>query len=708
MDTTSNALVVVGVGAVAAAAASWRTCAERVECEHDKKCFGVNPYNLPLICSFSTRVSLLGAVEYSGHSSNTSLARATRGVCAPGERMVLAADGASLATCAPFYPFPSALQTELVDWEAESWHGTWCGRWVGTGFITTAPVYWSFRDEELAMRGIVDATRAASRVPTDVVGKVRHACERTVLGGVQALRAAAVHGYRHLVAELDLNRPQGAWSSEGALSALGALAGHHCDAPVGAHAAGTSDGYVARLADGAQFDSGVFRASLTLAGAEGAWGERAEAANWMLHDRLTKVRRVTRDEAAAFVRGAAGADYFAEIDLFHAPRAYGDSDALDSFAELAREDRPYAVGLLHGVAAYCSFGMGTMFSSRLSSNIDAAVRAANARRPRAVGLNRLSKRSTEPMEEPDAAFVSNASVVTLQQLAGAPEGDAARDCARFVEGIFPDHFDAAYFELVVPPDLYARMEGVVRTVRYVLADAVKRDPLLRGALADPDRMAADVVEARVSIPGAPRGSWAAPDRAIVEPTLAADDGVFVMALKQSRALFLDRMDLVRTATSLCDGPSVYHPLYVNAYVQPSAKCVHMLLGMARRPWADAEYDEISLLSRWGYIVAHELAHLSLNSGYTEGVEAGLLRDYETGTPDESMADALAILSLMHHPTLNATEDGAAELCAHLSQSWCARVPALYEFWPLGSHPRANARGDSGCKTLASAGYVVTP
>ena len=87
------------------------------------------------------------------------------------------------------------------------------------------------------MRGIVDATRAASRVPTDVVGKVRRACERTVLGGVQALRAAAVHGYRHLVAELALNRPQSAWTSEGVLSALGALAGHHCDAPVGAHAA---------------------------------------------------------------------------------------------------------------------------------------------------------------------------------------------------------------------------------------------------------------------------------------------------------------------------------------------------------------------------------------------------------------------------------------------------------------------------------------
>ena len=133
----------------------------------------------------------------------------------------------------------------------------------------------------------------------------------------------------------------------------------------------------------------------------------------------------------------------------------------------------------------------------------------------------------------------------------------------------------------------------------------------------------------------------------------------------------------------------------------------MLLGMARRPWADVDYDDVSLLSRWGYIVAHELAHLALNTGYAAGVEAGLLQHYEPGTVDESIADALALLALMHHPTLQAHTDGAAELCAHLSQSWCARTPALYELYPIGSHPRANARGDSGCKTLASAGYTLT-
>jgi hypothetical protein len=406
---------------------------------------------------------------------------------------------------------------------------------------------------------------------------------------------------------------------------------------------------------------------------------------------------------------AAGPDYELEI-LRQGGDNHGTSAALDAFAELARDDVPYTAGLLKGFAAYCAFGMGTTFEPRLSSELGVALRRSNAQRPRAAALGRLHRSAAaEPMEEPSAATVWNASAVSLQQLMGAPTGDPNLDCARFVEGLFPDHFDAAYFDLVVPTELYDRMESVVRTVRATFASALRTDSRLRDALLDPDTMARHVEDAQLSVPGAPRGSWAAPNRALADPPLAAGAGVFVMALEQSRTLFLDRMDLVRTATNMCEGPAVFHPLYANAYIQPSAKCVVMLLGMARRPWADAAYDDASLLFRWGYIVAHELAHLSMNTGYASNVDTTLLRNYEVGTRDESMADALGLLALMHHPTLQSGDPastGAAELCAHLSQTWCARTPLFYESWPLSSHPRANARGDAGCETLRDAGYDV--
>ena len=77
--------------------------------------------------------------------------------------------------CTPFYPFPDAVQTELIDRSAVAWHDQYCGEWLRSGATLTRPDYWAFRDEEAASRAIVEATRAASAVPSDAVGKVRRA-----------------------------------------------------------------------------------------------------------------------------------------------------------------------------------------------------------------------------------------------------------------------------------------------------------------------------------------------------------------------------------------------------------------------------------------------------------------------------------------------------------------------------------------------------
>ena len=50
-------------------------------------------------------------------------------------------------------------------------------------------------------------------------------------------------------------------------------------------------------------------------------------------------------------------------------------------------------------------------------------------------------------------------------------------------------------------------------------------------------MASDVSRVRVRIPGAPRGTWAGSTRQPMA-SLASTDGVFVMAAKQARAVFL--------------------------------------------------------------------------------------------------------------------------------------------------------------------------
>ena len=52
----------------------------------------------------------------------------------------------------------------------------------------------------------------------------------------------------------------------------------------------------------------------------------------------------------------------------------------------------------------------------------------------------------------------------------------------------------------------------------------------------------------------------------------------------------------------------------NAFIFPSQLCSYFLLGMSMAPWSGVLFDDESLVSRFGYIVAHEMAHTSLEHG----------------------------------------------------------------------------------------------
>ena len=179
----------------------------------------------------------------------------------------------------------------------------------------------------------------------------------------------------------------------------------------------------------------------------------------------------------------------------------------------------------------------------------------------------------------------------------------------------------------------------------------------------------------------------------------SSDGVFIMAAKQAHTIWMDRQSsLVHDSSDPCDGPSAYHPLTANAYIFPGYRCSYYLLGMSFRPYADEAYDDASLMSRFGYIIAHELAHNNLNQNYAAGITP-LLQDYPCeSTRSEGWADVAGCLGVLHTGHLNSTE-----LCQHVSQSWCARIPVGYAGCGGQSHPKANVRGDALCATLRRLG-----
>lgn len=182
-------------------------------------------------------------------------------------------------------------------------------------------------------------------------------------------------------------------------------------------------------------------------------------------------------------------------------------------------------------------------------------------------------------------------------------------------------------------------------------------------------------------------------------SLASTDGIFVMAAKQARAVFLDRQSsLVFSATDICEGPPAYDALAANAYIYASRRCSYYLLGMAFRPFADEQYSDESLASRMGYVIAHEMAHSTLNTQFVNPNYENLLSRYtDPNTLSEAIADVVGGLGLVDAGLVN-----SSRLCLHVAQTWCARTPPLY-YTGSSSHPKANNRGDFFCQTLRDLG-----
>ena len=114
--------------------------------------------------------------------------------------------------------------------------------------------------------------------------------------------------------------------------------------------------------------------------------------------------------------------------------------------------------------------------------------------------------------------------------------------------------------------------------------------------------------------------------------------------------------------------------------------------MLRRPFADVDYDEVSLATRLGFILGHEAAHSTMLTTRNYAASPKLFQGYETTTLDEAIADLISAKALIHAGLAT-----AEEVCAHVSQLWCG-VPTLSR--PTSpSHPLVNERSDLLCDKI---------
>lgn len=671
-------------------------CVAREECIDDGTCVAVGTFPK---CDFATSVTMLGDLYYANTNASASLAGATRGICAPGERLRVSDTG---ARCTQNFPYPNALNTEIYDVSGDTFHERYCGGWIAAGVTITEARYWAFSDEDARGYGVREAARKLSALPHTRLGRFREACESVVLSGAHGVRIAAEAAYEHLSSQLALDAAN---STDDLLHVLGVLAGHYCDAPVQMGTYSSGESFVSAMTDGTRVEAQHMAGALLVVGASAQASMEGFASSVSLQalveqdaeETASSVTRVSWSHMERVYKGATG-----RVD-HEGVLVDGDASELkllSAFVAMADSDPAAAKAYLSGSAAHCATVLGSSIDGRMGSYRRAEL-------PKADALGRLSvPASSEPMaDNTDLVTGSNdfrrsASVVTIQQLVGAPTGSASRDCALLTEQLFPEDTDALWFSLIVPDALYERMRLVVEDVRQALVNVMSvKDGAARSIVLNAEKMISDVKGVRMRLPGAPRGSWAGATRSVPEASFTSSGGVLVMALQQSRAVFLDRSTMPFTDAGFCEQLISTGVLNSNAYIYTSQLCSFFLLGMAMGPWSGVLFDDESLVARFGYIVAHEMAHTSLNTGIKSNSK--ILSRYATSTADEAVADVLALMAVINTGKVN-----ASNACAHLSQLWCARVPPYYYKAAAKTHPRANVRGDAGCETLRDLGYRV--
>ena len=731
-----ESLFLVGFASFCALISVVWQCTERANCSADT-CLDPTASTgwIAKQCSFRRHVPFVSMLLHTP-PSNGSLASLTRGMCGLGERLYTSPITNELG-CLPLRPFPDALQYEIMnpstrcDTDFDIPTGCYtdraCGRWIGslTGSALNNRVdRYATTDYAERMEAVRnDAARRGSSASTATtpIGKVRAACRRTLLGGVAAVHQATILAFDYFVGVTNLN--VAAPTRAQLMGSYGILVGHKCPLDTVFR---YSDSHTQHATPNVVSNAARMPSGLAMQQALRALDSTAPSPDY---DGIATV--------SALVRAAAeGCDPDFSNIILAALEAEAsvtfDSAAtaqLCVVASLAEHNATLLRAYLRGAAATCAllFESASSIVSVTGSPISgfAAWRDAVARDgPRATGLGRPRPVSDDDTDDADAtaeAF-ANSSAITLEHMrplvaASNPSTTGATTttaCFELTEFFFPHETDRRFFDALVPPRLYSRMENAMNVLKSVLPEVVADGPIAALLTAETRAHFAERANRSVlRIPGAPSDTWAGGPNTEAHANIASSDGVFVMCAKQARAHFLKQF---AAQQNFCD--HLYYAASVGTLSQNAvvwytrqSPCIEFFLGMLVRPVADAQYEDVSLYSRAVAVVAHELGHIHQRSDKTDDLynynvfdslnTSNLLRFYPNidQTWPEAVADVIALALVLKTGRVNKTQ-----LCAHWSQMWCARTPLAYRTqmqfsWGRRVHPLANDRANAACQTL---------
>ena len=638
-------------------------CHEQSRCLDRGTCMVVDNWS----CSFQNRVDEVGQRVFFGNHTTANFFVATRGVCAAGQTQTFSGDRVG---CSRRRYYPGALNVEVMTVQSIVPHKKYCGRWIHSTRAYQGGMM-AFYDEEVVARDVIDvvAGHYRVRVGSSPPSKFYHACVRMLSNNAVAVSENLAFDY--LRAQLVVV------SRRTLLRSVGALARHYCDSAV-----------QVALAFGAAPRDLVFNLTggVTLTAAEvirylHTMGIDRETQNIASRfaDRLAVVETQGANGVSFSLSGSDAQELLHNVDGDH---VLGDYSHLDLLLRAYDNDNDGAQAYMVGMAARCALGVGGVV-------FGAPGRHEAAR----IGIDQL-KSQADRLITVDTTKLSDATSATFggafsrRQLTTAIWRQAPQVCGEGLVEFFPDYVDGVVFETLVSPTLYSRLGIAYDVIKDAVSQAILT-PLISTVLADPVKVATDARDVDLRIAGAPTGSWAGRLIPLTPPELTSDDGALVILLKTSASRFRRRARLVAEG-GVCDLPPLYSSTTRNAYLFPRAGCAMLLPGIIVPPFADELYDDESLYGRIGWILAHEISHVTADAIWHASAVSSLLHNYTPNTYTEALADVVATQAISITGMVY-----KSALCGHLSQMWCGYEEDVWTTHQ-STHPPRNARSDILC------------
>ena len=690
VSARNNIVLVLGVGLSSAILCGLTTCNTASSCEQAGTCTQTSE----AFCGFRNKVSVKSDGILKRDTTTEMQSMLLTGLCSPGDRTQRSPNTGDVV-CAPFFPYPSGKNLDIMDPNGTTPAKRACGKWIDAGgpsIMMSHVVRRGSYDNAQWINSMLDAEDAStkdSRVASTNMAKFRAECRRTTLSGPAAVRSAAETAYKYFEDYIDSN----AKDRRGFLRSVGFEMGHRCAATVQAGSyLLTTGSFTVYVANGYYFDANALSSALSEFLQPLELQRDADDANREIYKYFVSAElpEPTAEEVYDVLAGAVGQDNFTSdfekdtLGLLTAALRYYDSNPTK------------AVAYLKGIAAFCSYSPLSVFSKSSSTSgrtLHAQMKRIRSKKPPASGLGRLREVDDEVTS---AGSLFNATTLTLVHAIDDVSSSDSSDhgCLYLMRSVFSDEVEEARFDATVPRELYDRLETLVAVVRDGIRLAAYSEPVHR-VLNNASLFADRAANTEVRIVGAPRGTWAGLARPIPRPEIHSSDGMFVMIMKQARASFMDEVVFVGLGdtTSPCDHAPLSSQTAWNAYILRDLDCSVYFLGIMHRPMADAAYDDATLFSRVLHVVAHEMGHVAESVGWSDSELFRILHHYHPDTFTEAFADVVGAVAVLHSGLV--TRDNFITLFCGV---WCSREPFGWKH-PTTTPPTVHPSGNSRCDNL---------